>query len=34
MVQRLLVGEGQRERGGNGTKAQRRWAEMDGAMAN
>jgi len=30
----LLVGEGWRKRGGNGPRAQRQWAAMDGAMTN
>ncbi len=30
----LLDGEGRRERGGDGPRAQRRWAAMDSAMAN
>ena len=33
-AQWLLDGEGRRERGGDGPRAQRRWAAMDGAMAN
>jgi hypothetical protein len=33
-ARRLLDGEGRRERGDDGPRAQRRWAAMDGAMAN
>ena len=31
-ARRLLDGKGQSERGGNGLRAQRRWAAMDSAM--
>ena len=33
-ARRLLDGEGRRERGDDGPRAQRRWAAMDGAVAN
>jgi len=33
-ARRLLNGKRRRERGGNGLRAQRRWAAMDSAMAN
>jgi hypothetical protein len=33
-AQRLLNGEGRREHGDDGPRAQRRWAAMDGAIAN
>jgi len=34
MVRRLLNGKGRRKHGGNGLRAQRQWAAMEGAMAN
>ena len=33
-ARRLLDGEGRRERGDDGPRAHRRWAAMDGAVAN
>jgi len=33
-AQQLLNGKGRHERGGDRPRAQRRWAAMDGAMAN
>ena len=33
-ARRLLDSEGRRERGDDGPRAQRRWAAMDGAVAN
>jgi len=33
-ARRLLDGKGRRERGGDGLRAQWRWAAMDSSMAN